>query len=236
MNRSIKIIPAMFAVTMLALSSCNIVSKNDTKGLNDIMAFFGGRCNFLKDYDYSTDKGKEVTAKIELRGSTVVQDFADKPGLCASGAAYMFYNDLGSEKKNINSVQVTLNYNDGSKTINTYTAALLDSVINGLATVDKVVQFLKESKYDSVCSMFITDTSVVKLNRSLFISQVQKLDSTLGAIKDFHLLGFKIDRSDNYTSIYYAGGLTRTIQGSKFAVGIVLNKGKNLLRLVDYTF
>jgi hypothetical protein len=228
----------LIIIAGLIITSCTSIlpNKETQKGIDRVAAFFGGTCTIGKDIHYSTEDGKKVTAQIEISNSEVVEHFANRPGLCASNAAYLFYDSLMDEKKNINSIQVTLHYKDGSSTTNEYKKAQLDTVVNNMSTVNMAIQLLKVHNYEGVYDMLTKDTSTLKINKEPFISSIKAGDSAFGDIKGFRLYGYQVTTTKNGRVIFYAGVLSREKQNSKFAIGVIPGNKSRPVTYLDYSF
>jgi hypothetical protein len=144
-------------VGALLISACNLVSKQSTNALQEVLKFTGGHVSLNMDYGYTTENGKTKTAKLDVSNSDLVKQYSQVPGMIASNVAYIFYNALDSEKRTITNVDVTIEVDEHTTSRFDYSSELLDSVSRMTPEVDKVVDLFKKQHMivSSVCVLMI---------------------------------------------------------------------------------
>jgi hypothetical protein len=97
-------IPLLFLIV-----SCNKarVSKQEVAAVDSVLAFYGGQCVRAKGYKIENDE-KETYFELEMSKSKTLDTYEDFLGMAASNVAYLFYKNLGDDKKNIHTSELNL--------------------------------------------------------------------------------------------------------------------------------
>jgi|GEM_PF-4800781 len=233
MHHLTKLFLAIVSTISLAGCSVKFSSEEYDKGIKDVATYFGGNCNYSKNVDYETGSGKTETIKIEINNSNVALGLIDKPGLSASHAAYIFYNDLIKDKKTVDLIKVTINYSDGSTTINQYPITKLDSAKRFLSVVNAVISAMKNHNYDSIGGMF--NIGINPEDKMHVLQVMERSDSLSGAIKKYQMDGFTILYKDYGTEMVYHGVVQREKHDYTLALGIVPDAKNGIICNISYS-
>lgn len=171
------------------------VVKNEDKGVKDVESFFGGHCKY--DID---SPGKKIT--IELSGSDVVKKA--HPSKLFFHVAYRFYRNLNRDEHNCDQLIVALVYPDEHRAISYFSLKNLDMVVAKMPLVDKVVNLLKEKKYNEL-KLMINDTVLKENDRDKVIENLKIIDSTYGKVIDcqpLHFWRWELDNKKNMVQVY----------------------------------
>jgi len=218
-----------------ATSNLPGITENENKGIKEIMALYGGQYKCAKGTNVSINSGKRNYFKIEIRGSEVIEKYANVFEMPASNAAYLIYRNLGDEKKNYDIITIVLVLKNGSETIYDFPTDELEVVVNKMPLVNKFLDLLNAKNFEGVNSMLTADTSLINYDRNEFITRLRDAEPKLGPIKEFIPYGFRFTKlSDGREVLHISGMLLREIQNIEFSADIDLSSRKEEIIKMNY--
>ncbi|GAA4050674.1 hypothetical protein GCM10022409_41760 [Hymenobacter glaciei] len=217
--RSVLILLAL----VIAFTSGGCTSATESKGVNDVLAFYGGKVVYARGMSSSTE-GKLQGQYYELKLSGVANKLSNHFStfqLPASNCAYLFFHALSpTEKKTYAYIRVRIEAEGGGPT---YAFASQDLALaeRAMSLVTFAVEDLHTKKYDDFLNLgnprVFTKQAIGKFKQNL-----AAIDQQYGPVKAFSLQGFKMVQHN------FAKGPHQLIQ----LAGVLIREGKN----TDFTF
>lgn len=205
----------LLSILLLSLiAGCN--SKTESKGINDVVEFYGGTISYTKGFNASTGNDAEngKFAEIRLNSPAIAQNFSS-PDLPASNCAYLFYHALTSgEKKDYSFIRVIIQENN-RETKYVYPIDELDKVERAFPTLLRSVQYIKEGNVEKFRSLLNPLLSENAPKMDTLRHEMMALDSAYGKVKDHWPLGFSFSHVDTAGKTIRLVRLTATLVREK---------------------
>ncbi|GAB3876940.1 hypothetical protein GCM10028824_35760 [Hymenobacter segetis] len=209
----------MFFVLTGSFAGCT--SATESKGVDEVLAFYGGQVVYAKGMSSSTEdkvQGKFYELKLSGAADKIQQHFAtfDLP---ASNCAYLFFHALSpAEKKNYAFIRINIEATGGSNT-HEFATQDLARVEQAMSLVAPAVDDLRAGEYDR----FLTRGNPLAASPQ----EWQKTKPTLvavgrqyGPVKAFSLQGFETMQRNlddgTHQLVRLAGVLVRGGQNTDF--------------------
>lgn len=216
------------------LSNLIDITDNESKGVDEILGFYGGRCEYSVGFSASTKEGKKKYFALEMSQSAAIEKLEDNLDMPSSNIAYLFYRNLREESKNYDEIHAVIILKDGTKKTFVYSRELLESVHKRMKLVHKVVALLKQKEYEQIKSLLDNEV-LYQYDKEAFIEKLKKVDPQLGNIVKFNPYGFKIrNTKSGRKMLHVSGALIRDIQNTGFSIDIELNSDKDEVFLLQY--
>src|SRR5215211_4880183 len=97
------------------------ITDNEDKGIKEILAFYGGQCEYGLGRKISLGDESQTNFWLKVSKSSEIDNFSTVAEMPASNIAYLFYRNLKNEKNNYNEIQVELILGDGKNENFSYT-------------------------------------------------------------------------------------------------------------------
>jgi hypothetical protein len=214
------------------LSNLVSITDNEDKGIKEIIAFYGGQCEYGFEKNVS---GSETNFWLKFSKSAAVDKLAKTPELPGSNIAYLFYKNLDKEKNNYNQIQTELVFSDGHSQKFSYPVAQLEKVKEKIRLIGKVVALIKDQNFTVLKNYLKVDTALFNYDKDLILSNLQKAESEFGNIKQFIPYGFTFSKADNGKEILHVAGLIqRDQQSNYFSVNLDPNTSQDEIYSLNY--
>ncbi|MBK9530507.1 MAG: hypothetical protein IPO42_01695 [Chitinophagaceae bacterium] len=211
------------------------ITDNEDKGIKEIIAFYGGYCEYGVEKKIYTDKDNETNFWIKFSKSTTVDSLAKVAELPGSNIAYIFYKNLVKEKSNYNQIKSELIFSDGGTMKFSYTIPQLEKVKFKIQLVDKIVSLIKNKNFKDIKNYLIVDTALFKYDKDILISNLEKVEPEFGNASDFIPYGFTFSKAENGQEILHISGLIkRDKQSNYFSVNLDPNSLKDEIYSLNY--
>lgn len=218
------------------ISNFVTVSDNEYKGVNEILEYYGGYCEYSVGASASTEEGKKKYFELKMSKSDALEQFADKAEMPASNIAFLFYKNLIEEKDNYNEIHTVILFNDNEEMTFIFPTEQLKLVEERISTIETLVDKIKNKKFDQIAEL-INDQSVFKYDKLELIKSLEEVNPNFGEVEEFWPLGFKFYTSDEgYEILRIVGMVKRSIQDHKFSADFDLEASKDELLYLDYSF
>ncbi len=220
------------------LSALVSITDNEDIGVKEILDYYGGYCKYSIGRESETEIGKSTNAtkyfKLEMSKSDVLEEYSRKIGLPASNIAYIFYKNLKEEKSNYNEIRISIILKDGKEREFTFPVNQLEMVNKKMFLVNKIVNLLKEKKYEEIKPM-LNDKGVVKYDKNELFVNIVKVEPALGDIEIFLPFGFYFQKLDEGGEVLHISGMIkRNKQNNEFSVNLDPNLDKDEVYSIDY--
>lgn len=212
------------------------ITDNEDKGVKDILGFFGGECRYSIGVSASSSEGNGKFFELELSKCEAIEQWKDDPQIPSSNMAYRFFSQLKEERKNYNEIRSVLIFKDGKKTEAKYSVKELQLVSNRMNVVKKIVNLIKEKKFDAIKPM-LNDSSVFHYNKNTLIKNIENADPEFGNITEegYRFWGYRINTTNTGMQLLHISlVLIRDKQSSTFSVDLDLNGTNNEVYLLNY--
>lgn len=186
----------VWLLTAFLLSNCNSNdqsnSVSESKGVDAVLAFFGGKVTYSKGLTSSTDdqlQGRFYELKLSGLEEKIKRYFAT-PQLPASNCAYLFYHALTSEEKKAYSfIRIVI---EGANVNTTYEFATADlaQVEQATRLVAHSISYMQAAQYEHL----LAKGNLLAASRqewSKATAMFAAVDQQYGTVKEFNLQGFE---------------------------------------------
>jgi hypothetical protein len=213
----------IFIWLVLAISLCSCNSATESKGIDAVLAFYGGKAVYSKGVVSST-KEKLQGRYYEIKLSGVedrIKPYFTSFQLPASNCAYLFYHALApTERDTYSFIRIIL---EGQNTASTYEFATHDlaKVEQAMVLVDNAVGYLRTADYDPLLGKG-SSIAASKQDWAKAKTMFTAADQAYGPVTAFSLQGFEVVAHD------LPGGAKRFVR----AIGVLARKKQN----TDFTF
>ena len=214
------------------LSNFVSISDNEYKGVEEILNFYGGYCEYSIGISASTKDGKKKYFELKMSESEAIEERLDKPKLPSSNIAYIFYKNLKEEKKNYDAIHVVLISKDNSKLEFEYPISTLEHVERRMNLNDKTVNLLREKKFAELSSMM--NNELIPFDKEELVPRLIELEPQLGNIKEYRFFGFMIVPFKGKDILHLSGSLLRENQNHEFSIDIDFNSDNDELYQLQY--
>ncbi|MBC6610090.1 hypothetical protein H8B15_04100 [Hymenobacter sp. BT507] len=180
----------LFILLALTLTLGSCTSATESKGVDAILAFYGGKLNYAKGVSATTEdklQGKFYELKLTGIGEKIKQHFTSFQ-LPASNCAYLFYEALSSEERqNYAFIRVNI---EGEKTNYEFAMQDLAKVEQAMSLVTHSVNDIRAQDYNRFLAKGnpqASSPSEWQQAKPTFIAA----DREYGSVKEFSLQGFE---------------------------------------------
>ena len=230
----------LFALLAFMLFSCK-ASTNESKGINDILAFYGGKCEYSYGVNTGTDQATTKYFLIKMSGSNVIEHYRDSIGICAANVAFLFYKNLAEEKKKYNEIEVQIVLQNGFDHTFNFPAFDLDRVEQKMTVINKFVDLIKTEKYAELVNMLSVDSEYVKYDKNQILKNFPEAEKTMhvnyGEIEKFVPYGFIYLHSPSGKEVLHISGmLKRPKLSTEFSMDFDMNSETDRVVLFNYKF
>ena len=224
------------------LSNFVNISDEEDKGIKEILAFYGGKCEY--GYETKAEKGKdpEKIFWIKLSNSNELDTLIGTPGfesieeLTGANIAYLFYKNIGNEKYNYTSIKTILDSKKIGQTEYLYSIAELDKVNRKVPLVGKIVDYIIHKQFNELGNKFSIDKQIVDINIDTMITKLQEAEAVFGNASGFVLDGFRfITSKSGKRVLVFSGYIQRDKQNNLFSIVVDPDTFNETIYNLDYT-
>lgn len=214
------------------------ITDNEDVGVKEILDYYGGYCKYSVGRESETEIGKSTNTtkyfKLEMSKSDVLEEYSQKIGLPASNMAYLFYKNLKDEKSNYNEIRTSIILKDGKEREFKFPVEQLEMVNKKMLLVNKIVNLLKEKKYEEIKPL-LNDKGVVKYDKEELFVNILKVEPALGDIETFLPFGFYFQKLDGGGEVLHISGMIkRNKQNNEFSINLDPSLDKDEVYSIDY--
>ncbi|AXT59204.1 hypothetical protein D1816_02190 [Aquimarina sp. AD10] len=214
------------------LSNLINITDNENNGIEEILNFYGGRCEYSIGVSASTSDGTKKYFEIEMSQSDEIEKRLDKPILPSSNIAYIFYKNLKEEKKNYDAIHVILVSKNNVEQEFKYPVSTLEKVEQRISLNDKTVNLLKEKKFENLKTML--NNELIPFDKNELVPRLIKLEPQFGDIKEYRFFGFMIAPYKGKDILHLSGALLREKQNHEFSIDVDFNSNRDELYQLQY--
>ncbi|NLR95070.1 hypothetical protein [Flammeovirga agarivorans] len=226
----------------ILLFSCSIessiLSESASKGIDDILKFYGGFCEYSVGKVVATDEPTTTYFEVKLSKSKGVEKFKKDSKFASSNIAYRLYRNLTKEEKsNYSEIRTIIIFESGITKKYSFKTNELETVDNKTKTVDLVVDYLKDKDFEKI-STILNDSSVIEYDKDALITQMEKVDSKYGNITEegFRIFGYrKVKYNRKYKKyLRISGAIIRDNNSNELSVVMDPEKENNEVLTLEY--
>ncbi|WP_282088921.1 hypothetical protein [Aquimarina algiphila] len=214
------------------LSNLIDITDNESKGVDEILDFYGGYCKYSIGFSASTKDGKKKYFELEMSQSDAIDERLDNVHLPSSNVAYIFYKNLKEEKKNYNEIHVSLISKDNNKREFSFPISVLEQVEKRMIVLDKTINLLKDKEFEKIKEML--NNELVPFDKEKLIPRLKEIEPQLGSIQEFLFYGFKVANHKEKKILHLSGGLLRDKQNNEFSIDIDFDSDNSELYQLQY--
>lgn len=198
--------PISLFILATLIYSCSNFSKPTEKeeaAVQIVIDYYGGKCIMHKGT--KTHNGnKQTYFTLEISDSDYLDLFAEVPHIPASNAAYLFYSNLGTEKKNYTHVEVELHFGNGKSEVFYYAGEFLLEFEEHLPLFNEVTNQFLSQNYQGL-EANLDSKFLNKLDTSIVVA-LTVVDEEFGVVRESNVQGFfkEENSSDGLFITYYA--------------------------------
>jgi hypothetical protein len=212
------------------------LSPNEDNAINEILAFFGGECEYGIEKKAFSPAHIESSFFIKLRKSPAIDSLKRDPELCGSKIAYLFYKNLDKEKEHYDHIEAQIILPNGRQKDFSYSLASLEKVKSKLKLVEKLVNLIRVKKIDEIKNYILTDTSLFNFNKDYLVNNIKKAEAEYGDAGKYIMYGFKYLTAKNGKVVLdIAGFIKRGDRGTALSVYLDPQSEKDEVYALNYT-
>ncbi|MBL3657439.1 hypothetical protein [Fulvivirga sediminis] len=214
------------------------ISDTENAGVNDVVGFYGGYCEYSIGSSFNARKSDTKYFELKISKSEGLAKYADNLGFVANNVAYRFYRNLNKEERqeytHINPIIVLPENTENKFEISTWELEIVDQK---MVFVDSIVNIIRQKKFDDLRPM-LNDSSLVSYDKNELIENLKKYDSQFGNVTDegFRIFGYSFrplnDKGDDI--LFIVGVIMRDIQANEFTVAVNPYSEKKEILLLRY--
>jgi hypothetical protein len=197
------------------------ISENEDKGIKEIIAFYGGECEYGITKKVFTDSKNQTNFWLKFGKSEEIDSLATKAELPGSNIAYIFYKNLDAEKNKYSQIETELLFQNGGNMKFSYSISQLEKVKNKFFLANKIVSILKNKDFETLKTYFKIDTSLFNFGLEEAMSDLKKAENTFGKIVRFVPYGFSFEKTYGTKEILHlSGAIIRDTKSNYFSINV----------------
>jgi len=208
------------------------ISDNEDRGVNAVLDFYGGYCEYSVGKKVSTESEDNYNYfTLTMSKSGFIDQNVEDIENISSNICYLFFNELGEEEENYDFIGTIIQASNGEKRTFQHSKENLKIVQQKIQSVKKVLSLISEGKQDSILEI-ISPSEYYEFDKTTVIKKMIELNGEVGSLQDFQPRGFVFYSTDSenlYLKI--TGAAIRSIQNHEFSAHFHL---KNGLELIDF--
>lgn len=220
------------------LSYLTDVTDNENAGVQDVLGFYGGFCEYSFGKTIGTGEDKKYF-ELKLTESEGIETYIKNPKFPASNIAYRFYRHLNKEERanytHINAIIVFSNEQEHKFEFSTWE---LEAVDKKMALVNKTVSMIDQQQFDQLSQLLNDSSEVVKYDKNELIENLKKFDPQFGKISEegFRMFGYSINAFNNKGKdiLQISGAIMRDTQNNEFSLIMDPYEEKNEIYMLQY--
>ena len=214
------------------------LAPDEEKGIREILAFYGGKCDYRINKQFSTNGQNETSFLIKLSGSKLVDITPEKANLICANLAYLFFRNLSTAKKNYDYIQCELEITGGPNVGGQFTIPQLEIVNKKFATIYKVAEIIKNKQFDQLKDLLVIDSSFIVYEKPKLIENIRKVESSYSKVVKFVPFGFAFLKYNNGNEILHlSGSLDReSTTGTALSINVDPNSEKEVIFSMNYKY
>jgi len=212
------------------------LTGNEDRGIKEIIAGYGGLCEYGREKTISIGKSTQMNFWIKLSQSPVMDSLAGVVGLPGSNIAYIFYKNLEKEKNLYSNIQTELVFSDGGNAKFSYTQQQLETVKVKMQFVNKIVDLIKSQNFNAITDYLNVDSALIGYNKEQLIAAIEENERNFGRVKEFVPYGFQFSKSPKGLGTLHIAGVVVHDKKKGNYFSIYLNEGfyKNEIYNINY--
>ncbi len=222
----------------LVAVSCNdiLISDDERNGIDDILAFYGGYCQYSIGFSTTTDEDSKKYFELELSQSEVAENYKDKIDMVTSNLAYRFYRNLDEGSKNKYShIRGKVIFGDGKEDYDDYPVEDLKILNDKFYLITNIQSWINNEDYKQIARN-LNDSLVYEYDRNVLATNLEKIDPRFGMISEYRLFGFKFLTPDNIRVLRVKGLFIREKENSQFTIWLNATPESNEILKIDYSW
>lgn len=223
----------------IILMSCNVnpgsLTENEDRGIKEIIGFYGGQCEYGVEKKASTIERSKTSFWIKFSKSADIDSLQKIAEMPASNMAYIFYKNLGKEKTKYDEIESELVFENGKNLKFNYLLSNLEKVKVKIELVNKIVQIIKEKKFNNLNNYMNADTTLFKVDAQLLISKIVDADVDCGNVVDFIPFGFTFSKVNGVEILHIAGLVKRDKKSHYLSVNLNPDDLTDHIYSIDYS-
>jgi hypothetical protein len=209
----------------------------NSKGIKDIVDFYGGRCEYGIKKTVSLGSKNTSTFWLKLSQSSTLDSLIDIAELPTSNIAYLFYNSLGKEQSKYDKIEATIIFSNDKSLTYTYSTEVLEIVKKKFPIAEQIVALIKEKKFEEVTNYIVIDSVNFTYDKKLLLSSFNKFETEFGTIKEVKPAGFKFYTTKNGKNLLHLAGLViRNKENTQFSITIDPKSAKEEIFYLNYKY
>jgi hypothetical protein len=209
------------------------ITDNEDKGIKEVLALYGGYCEYSFGQSFSTDDGRSKYFELKVSESQLIEDYKANPQFIASNVAYLFYKNLEDEIENYKAIHVIIKFEDESSVEFEIQSKELEIVHSKMPLVLNSVELIKQKEFNTLASKISPE--VYSINQESFANRLTEVDPQFGEVQDFVTFGYQFYRTETDVELLRISGIIlRDIQNSQFSVDVSSQISDEKLYLVQY--
>ena len=214
------------------------ITDNEDKGIKDIIAFYGGYCEYSVGKVVASNENNQKYFEIKLSKSEGLDKYETQAMMPISNIAFRFFKFLNEkERTNYTHIKPVLLFASGAQQEKKVAVSELQLVHDKIMIIEELVQVIRKKKFGDLGKYLNDKNSYVSYDKNELISNLEKFDSQFGNVMEegFRLFGYNIKNLDNGIEVLHISGfIVRDKQSNEFSVDFDLNSQKREVLMLNY--
>lgn len=152
------------------LSNFVSISDNEDRGVKEIIATYGGQCEYGFKSVVSTEGNKQLFW-LKFTKSQLLDTFPNLAKLAPANIAYIFFKNLDNERTNYDAIESeVILYNNESMKLR-YDLGLLETVKQKYSVLESLVELIKNKDFETIKTRLTIDTSLYNFDKIEFVNK-----------------------------------------------------------------
>ena len=217
------------------LSNLVNITDNEDKGIKEIIAFYGGQCEYGVEKKISSNGNNQTNFWMKFSRSHITDSVSIFTELASSNIAYMFFKNLKDETGSYDNIRTEILLADGHSLKDEFLMNELELVKKKIPTVLNVVNLLTERKFQELKTLLKFDSSFYNYDKNDMIKGIESAENDYGKAGVFKMYGFRFFRSNSGTIILRIEGIiSRNGGNSAFVVDSDPDSQSNEIFYLNY--
>lgn len=198
------------------------ISENEDRGIKEVLDRFGGRCDYGVE-EKVDNQYKQTNFWLKLSNSYFLDSSSNVAEFESSIIAFIFYKNLKKERKRYNKIHCILSFSNREKLEFFYTTEQLEQIETKLQLANKIVNYIKVKDFEALKKSLIIDCAIFNFDKSLLVSNLEKVELKLGDIVEYIPNGFKFSKTKSGCDILCVSGLIKRKNEKNSYLSIFIN-------------
>lgn len=226
-NKNLDMKKIFYLLFPFLLFSCNKDALTETIAKSKITEFYGGKIDVAKMPETNGEKNASKY-QIIITNSSLIDSDSENANFHAGNIAWLFYHNLGAEKKNYPPIRVTEIIKNGKQKVYNFTLAELQEIDKLYRQVAVTNEFLIKNNTAAIVAEFDKKDNISQKDLDDLLESVYK---EFGIIKEIQFQGFAFEEDEDLGEVI---NIKETLVMEKNNIALHLYYDRKTKKLVSF--